>query len=276
MRLRQPETIGSMFFAASKILWFLVQPLVIILLIGTAGILAFLLKMPKLGLGLVGTSLFVLAIVSLTPLGLLMLSVLENRFPKPQLPANVAGIVVLGGSFDTRIGRTRGELELNDAADRITTTMALARLFPQARVVFSGGAAAMLTEDITESSMAEKLFAALGLPPERLELEDRSRNTVENAVYTREIAEPKPGETWLLVTSAAHMPRAVGCFRVAGFDVLPYPTDYQTPSGSALYWPSTASVRNLEKVHFAIREYLGLAVYRMTGKIDALFPAPRS
>lgn len=265
-----------MFFAASKILWFLVQPLVIILLIGTAGILAFLLKMPKLGLGLVGTSLFVLAIVSLTPLGLLMLSVLENRFPKPQLPANVAGIVVLGGSFDTRIGRTRGELELNDAADRITTTMALARLFPQARVVFSGGAAAMLTEDITESSMAEKLFAALGLPPERLELEDRSRNTVENAVYTREIAEPKPGETWLLVTSAAHMPRAVGCFRVAGFDVLPYPTDYQTPSGSALYWPSTASVRNLEKVHFAIREYLGLAVYRMTGKIDALFPAPRS
>lgn len=265
-----------MFFAASKVLWYLVQPLVIILLIGAAGILAILLKMPRLGLGLVGTSLFVLAVVSLTPLGLLMLSVLEDRFPKPQLPSDVAGIVVLGGSFDTRIGRTRGEMELNDAADRITTTMALARQFPNARVVFSGGAAAMLTEDITESSMAQTLFAALGLPPDRLELEDRSRNTTENAIFTREIAQPKPGETWLLVTSAAHMPRSVGCFRVAGFDVLPYPTDYQTPSGSAIYWPSTATVRNLEKVHFAIREYLGLAVYRLTGKTDALFPAPRA
>ncbi|RIY01547.1 YdcF family protein [Aureimonas flava] len=263
-----------MFFAASKLLWYLVQPLVVILLIGGAGILATLLRMPKLGLGLVGTSFVILAIVSLSPLGLLMLSVLENRFQKPPLPAEVTGIVVLGGSFDTRIGRTRGELELNDAADRITTTMALARQFPDARVVFSGGAAAMLTEDITESSMAQKLFAALGLAPERLELEDRSRNTTENAIFTREIAQPQPGETWLLVTSAAHMPRAVGCFRVAGFDVLPYPTDYQTPSGDALFWPSTATVRNLEKVHFAIREYLGLAVYRLTGKTDALFPAP--
>ncbi len=263
-----------MFFLASKILWFLVQPIVIILLIGTSGVLALLMKMPRLGLGLVGTSFLVMAIVSLTPLGLLMLGVLENRFPKPQLPEDVTGIVVLGGSFDTRIGRTRGELELNDAADRITTTLALARQFPNARVIFSGGAASILEEDITESSMAQKLFDALGLPAERLELEDRSRNTVENAVFTREIAQPKPGETWLLVTSAAHMPRSVGCFRVAGFDVLPYPTDYQTPSGDALLRPSATTIRNVEKVHFAIREYLGLAVYRLTGKTDALFPAP--
>ncbi len=262
-----------MFFAASKILWYLVQPLVFILLIGAGGILAFLLRMPRLGLGLVGTSLVVLAVVSLSPLGLLMLSVLENRFPKPALPQEVTGIVVLGGSFDTRVGRTRGELELNDAADRITTTMALALRYPNARVVFSGGAAAMLAADITESSMAEKMFAGLGLPPERLELEDRSRNTVENALFTKEIAKPKPGETWLLVTSAAHMPRSVGCFRVAGFDVLPYPTDFQTPTGDVLFVPSASTIRNLEKVHFAIREYLGLLVYRLTGKTDALFPA---
>ncbi|WP_019995167.1 YdcF family protein [Aureimonas ureilytica] len=265
-----------MFFALSKIGWYLVQPLVGILLLFAAGLVCLLLKLPKTGFGLLAVAFLVLAVVSLSPLGLMMLAPLENRFPKPALPERVAGIVVLGGSFDTRVARTRGEPELNDAADRITTALALALRFPEAKVIFSGGAAAMFEEDVTESSVAERLFGELGLPADRLVLEDRSRNTVENARFSKEIAAPKPGETWLLVTSAAHMPRAVGCFRVAGFDVLPYPTDYQTPGGNLIYQPSTATVRNLEKVHFAIREYLGLLAYWLTGKTDALFPAPAS
>ncbi|MET0257687.1 MAG: YdcF family protein, partial [Methylobacterium sp.] len=115
---------------------------------------------------------------------------------------------------------------------------------------------------------------ALGLDERRLVLEDRSRTTRENALLTRELLQPQSGQVWLLVTSAAHMPRSVGCFRAAGFDVLPYPTDYQTPGGASIWEPSSATVRNVEKVHFAIREYLGLVAYRLTGKIGALFPAP--
>ncbi|ALN73249.1 YdcF family protein [Aureimonas sp. AU20] len=264
-----------MFFALSKLGWYLVQPLVGILLISAVGFLCLLLKLPRTGLGLLGFAFLVLAIISLSPLGLLMLAPLENRFPKPLLPERVAGIVVLGGSFDTRVARTRGEPELNDAADRITTALALSRQFPEAKIVFSGGAAAMFEDDVTESSVAQRLFGDLGLAPERLVLEDRSRNTVENARFSKELADPQSGDTWLLVTSAAHMPRAVGCFRTAGFDVIPYPTDYQTPAGDAIYRPSTATVRNLEKVHFAIREYLGLLAYRLTGKTDALLPAPQ-
>lgn len=263
-----------MFFALSKIGWYLVQPLVIVLIIAVAGLLCPILRLPRLGTGLVIGAVILLAVFSLSPLGLLMLSALENRFSKPQLPSQVAGIVVLGGSFDTRVARTRGEPELNDAADRITTTLALSRQFPEARVIFSGGAAGVFSEDVKESDVARELFGAIGLDPARLELEDRSRNTTENALFSRAIADPKDGEVWLLVTSAAHMPRSVGCFRVAGFDVLPYPTDYQTPAGSAVFEPSTATVRNIEKVHFAIREYLGLLAYRLTDKTDALFPAP--
>jgi len=78
------------------------------------------------------------------------------------------------------------------------------------------------------------------------------------------------------VTSAYHMPRAVGSFRVAEFSVLPYPVDYRTPSGTALWRPSSATTRNLEKVHFAIREYLGLLAYRLAGRTDALIPGPRT
>lgn len=204
-----------------------------------------------------------------------MTAVLEDRFPRPALPDRVDGIIVLGGMFDTRVARTRGVPELNEAADRVTTARALAFRYPQARILFSGGVAAVLEEDIPETDVAEAFFAALELDPDRLLLDHRARDTFENAVYARELAQPQPGETWLLITSASHMPRAVGCFRVAGFDVVAYPVDYRTPSGPALWRPSTATTRNLEKVHFAIREYVGLLAYYLAGRTDALFPAPR-
>ena len=262
-----------MFFLLSKVAWYLVQPLVLVLLISGAGLLGFAFKAPRFGLWLLGLAALALAVISLSPLGLLMMSVLENRFPKPELPPKVAGIVVLGGAFDTIITHTRHVPELNEAADRVTAALALARRYPEARVLFSGGSAAVFG-DVAETIPARQTFHDLGLADDRLILEDRSRNTVENAVFSRALADPKPGEVWLLITSAYHMPRSVGCFRKAGFDVLPYPVDYQTPTGGYLWQPSTASVRNLEKVHFAIREYIGLVAYRLTGKTDALFPAP--
>jgi uncharacterized SAM-binding protein YcdF (DUF218 family) len=239
------------------------------------GFLARRLRYRRLGGALYGLAGLALVLCSLTPAGLVMMAVLEDRFPRPALPDDVDGIVVLGGMFDTRVGRTRGEPELNEAGDRVTVARALAFRYPEARVLFSGGVAAVLEEDIPETDVAEAFFASLDLEPDRLLLDDRARDTFENAVYAKELARPQPGETWLLVTSASHMPRAVGCFRVAGFDVIPYPVDYRTPKGPALWRPSTATTRNLEKVHFAIREYVGLAAYHVAGRTDALFPAPR-
>ncbi len=203
-----------------------------------------------------------------------MTAFLEDRFAQPELPEQITGIVVLGGSFDTRVARTRGEPELNEAADRVTAALALAQRYPQAKILFSGGVAAVLEDDIPETEAAQAFFGAQGFDPARLLLDGRARDTYENAVYSKALADPKPVQTWLLVTSASHMPRAVGCFRVAGFDVTPYPVDYRTPEGSAVWRPSSTTTRNLEKVHFAIREYLGLAAYYLTGRTDALVPAP--
>ena len=265
-----------MFFIVSKVGWYLVQPLVVLLLGQVLGIVLLLLRFPKSGLGLMTATTALFAVICLSPLGLVMMSLLENRFPKPTLPERVSGIVVLGGSFDTIIARTRDEPELNDAADRVTGAVALARRYPEARLIFSGGAANILAEDITESAVAQRFFKEMGLPPERLEIEDQSRNTIENARFSRRIADPQLGETWLLVTSAYHMPRSVGCFRAEGFDVLAYPVDYSTPTGAEIYRPSTATIRNAEKVHFAIREYLGLLAYRVSGRIDRWLPGPSS
>ena len=89
---------------------------------------------------------------------------------------------------------------------------------------------------------------------------------------TIEIAPADRFAAWLF--GRVEMARAVGCFRQADFEVLPYPVDYRTPGGAEVWRPSSASVRNVEKVHFAIREYLGLLAYWVQGRTDALFPAP--
>ena len=264
-----------MFFYLAKIGWFLLQPLVAVIAIAALGWIAMRLGFGRLGGAMTFLAAVILVLVSLSPLGLVMTAALENRFPRPEImPRDVAGIVVLGGSFDTRVARTRGVVELNEAADRVTTALALARMYPDATLLFSGGVAAAFSDDVPETQSAEAFYLSMGLDPNRLKLDARARDTFENARYSLELADPKPGETWLLVTSAYHMPRAVGCFRTVGFDVTPYPVDYRTPGGAEVWRPSTATTRNLEKVHFALREYLGLAAYWFAGRIGSLVPAP--
>ncbi|KQT60296.1 MULTISPECIES: YdcF family protein [unclassified Aureimonas] len=264
-----------MFFVLSKIGWFLLQPLALVFVLAVTGLVAMLLRWRRLGAGLLAFSLAIFGIAAFSPAGLLMTAVLEDRFPVPPLPDNIAGIVVLGGALDTRVARFRGGYELNEAADRMTAGVALSRRYPNAKLVFTGGVAAVFEDDASESQSAAAFFADMGVPAERVMFEGRARNTVENAVFTKALVEPKPGEVWLLVTSAYHMPRSVGCFRRAGFEVLPYPVDHRTPSGPANWRPSSDTTRNVEKVHYAIREYLGLAAYWASGKTDALLPGPR-
>lgn len=264
-----------MFFVLSKIGWFLLQPLALVFVLAAIGLVALLLRRRRLGISLAGLSLALFGIVAFSPLGLLMMATLEDRFPVPPLPKNVAGIVVLGGALDTRVARFRGGYELNEAADRMTVGVDLSRRYPNAKLVFTGGVAAVFEDDASESASAAAFFKDMGVRDGQVMFEGRARNTVENAVFTKALVEPKPGEIWLLVTSAYHMPRSVGCFRQAGFEVLPYPVDHRTPSGEANWRPSSDTTRNVEKVHYAIREYLGLAAYRASGKTDAVFPAPR-
>ncbi len=114
----------------------------------------------------------------------------------------------------------------------------------------------------------------MGVPAERITTEDRSRNTAENARFTMRLIAPKPGERWLLVTSAFHMPRAVGSFRAVGFPVIPYPVDYWTTDTDFDLAPRSEAVENLSRVDLAVKEWIGLAAYFTTDRVDTLFPAP--
>ncbi len=203
-----------------------------------------------------------------------MLSPLEATFSRPVLPEKVDGIVVLGGGFEGAINLVRGGYDLNSGGDRFVETAVLARRFPQAKVVVSGGTGTLVLDGEADAVTAPRLLAALGVAPERLVLENRSRNTYENAVFTRELVSPQPGETWLLVTSAFHMPRAIGLFRKAGFPVVPWPVDYRTSGTEGLGLMRDNPVDSLQTTTMAIREWIGLVAYFLSGRIDQLVPGP--
>jgi uncharacterized SAM-binding protein YcdF (DUF218 family) len=222
-------------------------------------------------------SLIVLAILGLSPAGNALIIPLEERFPRWDATRGAPdGIIVLGGAISPDVSTARGEVALNEAAERLTVAAELARRYPDARIVFSGGSGALIYDEGAEAPLALRLLESLGIPRARITLEDRSRNTVENAVLSKAIAQPKPGERWLLVTSAHHLPRAVGVFRKAGFPVEAYPVDWRTRGTDDALRPFASVGDGLRRSDTAVREWVGLAVYWLTGRSSELFPGPRT
>lgn len=255
-------------FVLSKIAWALISPCAL-LFFALAAAWLWQRRRPALSRGLVGLCAVFLGVQLLCPVGSWVIAPLEHRFDRPD-PAKVDGIVVLGGAVETAES-IPGDLSLNDAAERITTMVALARRYPGARLVYSGGSGLARHPGPGEAGEVKPLLEAMGLPDERVIYEDRSRNTWENAIYSKQLVQPKPGETWLLVTSAWHMPRAIGCFRSAGWPVVAYPVDYLSRN---LRWANFDAPRQLYTISLAEKEWIGLLAYRLMGRTDALFPAP--
>jgi uncharacterized SAM-binding protein YcdF (DUF218 family) len=230
----------------------------------------------SVGRRLLISSAVVLAIIGFSPLGKLLLYPLEQRFPPWDSTRGAPdGIIVLGGAIDPDLSVAKGRAVFGHAADRIVAAAALARQYPNARIVFSGGNANLVSDDSArEADYAISVFESLGIAGRRLLVERSSRNTQENAQFSKAVANPKDGERWLLVTSAFHMPRAIGLFRKAGFPVEPYPVDWRVGGGADLLRFSQIALGGLDRTDIAVREWIGLVAYWATGKIDALLPGP--
>jgi uncharacterized SAM-binding protein YcdF (DUF218 family) len=263
------------FYHVSKIGWFFLEPSNVILALVAAGALLLVVGFRRLGIASTSLGVVLGAVFGLSPAANWLILPLEMRFPPPQLEGRrVDGIVVLGGALLERQTLAHGPAAMNDAGERLVAMADLARRYPQARVVFTGGAGVYSGAPLPEGEVLRRKLGEFGLAPDRVVIESRSVNTHENALLTKTLADPKPGETWLLVTSAWHMPRSVGIFRRQGWEVLAYPVDHRTAGwGDAWRWFSTVS-DGLRRTDVAMREYVGLAVYRLTGKTDALFPGP--
>jgi len=262
-----------MFFVLSKTLALLLLPSNFLILLGAFGLVLATTRYARAGRRLIIFSFVLLAIAGLSPAGSALLHILESRFPPWDASRGAPdGIVVLGGSISKARSLDYDEPAVSGEAGRLVALAKLSRAYPQARIVFSGGDADLFADGRTEAEFIGPLLDAFGVPRARVMLEDRSRNTAENAAFSKALGQPKSGERWLLVTSAWHMPRAVGCFRRIGFDVEAYPTAWRTRrTGVTLFDRMSAGLLAFD---LAVHEWAGLASYWLTGRIGELLPRP--
>lgn len=262
-------------FVLSKVFWAIVDPANLILFAMISGVILLYTPWRRAGRRILVATTAVLVALSLFPAGRYLLEPLENRFPAdPALPERVDGIIVLGGALNPFITAARGQPALSAGAERVTEFMQLAQHYPTAKLVFTGGSGSVLYPNMKESVVAKKFFDRMNFGAGRILYESDSRNTHENAVFTRDLVKPAPGETWILITSASHMPRSVGCFRRAGWAVVPFPVDFET-EGTGEFELKFSALSGLGKLNKAVREWLGLVAYRILDRTDTLFPGPR-
>lgn len=266
-----------MFFPASKVITFLITPSNLLIFLSLAGILLLAAtRRRRTGVTLALTGTLGLLLAGFGPASEIALLPLEQRFPAfdAEGPAPT-GIIMLGGAIETGLSEVRDQVVVNDAGERPIYFADLARRFPQARLVFSGGSG-FIGGGVSEADIVSRHADVIGVPRSRMILENRSRNTRENATFSADLVHPKPGERWLLITSAWHMPRAVGCFRQTGFTVEAVPVDYRTKGwGDVLHVHGFAS-DGLLQLDLAAKEWIGLVAYRLAGYIPDWLPGPDS
>jgi uncharacterized SAM-binding protein YcdF (DUF218 family) len=261
------------FFVLSKILGFFALPSNVLVVLGLVGLVLMGTRLARIGRWLAAAAIILFAIAGIGPLGKALIKPLEDRFPPWDAGRGPpVGIVVLGGAIDPD-SAAQHMPSLNEAAARVAVIPALAKAYPNARIIYSGGNPRLGSEGGSEAQYAGMLIESFGVPKDRVTLEERSRNTAENAIYAKDLAAPKPGERWLLVTSSNHMPRAMGAFRKVGFEVEAYPVDYRAPRRVHLLSLDNGG-SGLERTDTAAHEWVGRLVYWLTGKSSALFPGP--
>lgn len=262
-----------MSFVFGKLAWILAQPSNLLALLFALGLVLRAFGRRRGGRALVAGSLALFLACAVLPVGAWLISPLENRFPAPRLPERVDGIVVLGGAIQPSLSADRGALALNGNVERLTAFADLARRYPAAKLVFTGGSGSLAEPAMREGDWVGPFLDAVGVARPRVAIERDSRNTDENARFTKALVRPQPGEIWVLITSARHMPRSVGVFRNQGWTVVPYPVDYLTPR-SVGFGIGFGLARGLAALDAGAYEWFGLVYYRLSGRIDSVFPRP--
>lgn len=271
-----------MFFYLSKIFWFALNPFNMFFLLL---FIAFLLR--KIGWKRISTVMALFASISIVtisiyPIGDHLLYPLESRFIKPDsLPENVKGIIVLGGSVELSTSNYWNSCQQNGNSERTIESFVLAQKLKDIPLIFTGGNGGFTKYKKSESDFAESLYIDLGLAKERIIVERKSRNTYENALFTKELLqsnnlqanslENKVDGKWILVTSASHMPRSVATFRKVGWDVIPYPVDFKSsPPGDRHI--NFHTEKNLKNLKYAIHEWIGMIAYYYSDKASEIYP----
>jgi len=260
-------------FFLGKCVDLLLHPLAWVGLLLLAGLWV---RPPRTGRRLVGVALALLLALGWEPLPDALLRNLESHHAEWAANADLRafhGIVVLGGALEPGyLAMAHTQPLLNDAAERMTATLALARRYPHLRILFTGGDGDLLGQGPSEAQRARHFFADQGLDLQRLQFEDSSRTTWENAKLGARVVGPDVQKRWLLVTSAWHMPRAMSSFAQAGWNVHAYPVDFRTAPVTP--WTTYSLNQALRKWYLALHEYVGLWVYPLLALMQPPLRAP--
>ncbi len=261
-----------MFFVLSKVFWVLMQPLNALCALGLAG-WGIRVRWPSLGQRLMNMALIAIILIGLLPIGPVMITWLERQYPTPQtLPQTIDGLILLGGPFEASRSMKTNQLVVNDQIDRGLCFAKLAKEYPNAKLVFTGGAGDITNPQANETPYAKNFFDIVGLSDRKILYESESRNTHENAVLTKALVAPSDSQTWAVITSGYHMPRSMATFHNAGWNVLPYQCDLRT---DGTYNPLDGLpniAANFGLMNLALKEIIGTVAYYVTGKSAFLFP----
>ena len=253
-----------MFYWISKIFWALAQPLMAFTLLFALSVLFYRYAWAKCLLRITAV-LFV--ICGVLPIGPLIVRALEIRAEIPQkLPEHIDGIIVLGGAVNAESSHQRGQVQANEWSERIFEMMRLSRTYPQAKVIYSGGAGNWHGEKIEEAAIVQKLLKDMGFHTKNFIFENKSRTTFENVEVSRNLVHPQAGENWLLITSAFHVPRAAAVFKKQGWDVIAYPSGF-IENGPIEAWQFLDVSGNYWKLNVATKEILGIIAYKLSERI---------
>ena len=263
----------DIFFYLSKIFWLAFNP-------GNVFFLLFFISVLLLWLGKVIIARFILTVLVLAmtvvaffSVGSWLLYPLESHFPiNPILPKQVDGIIILSGGVGAKSTVVRNQTQVNGQVDRELAFMMLARLYPNAKLLYTGGSSSLIHQQFKGADAARRMMMEQGFSVDRVLFERESRNTVESAVLSKNLLRPENGENWILITTAWHMPRSVGVFCVTGWPVIPYPVDYKT-SKEGLFNINFSFTSHLNDLDVGIKEWLGLVAYRITGRTDEIIPS---
>jgi len=264
-------------FIFSKLFWLILQPSKLFWILGSLSTLGLLLplgkKLKQLSKIILCILFSLLSFIVFFPVDDWLTYPLESRFPQPEsLPENIHGIIILGATFDTVLTQRHGQISANGHIERVTEAINLHYQYPNSTVLYTGGTGFIKQGELGGADIAQRFFKELGIDTEKFIYESESRNTFENAVFSKVLVKPNDNQNWILITSASHMPRSVGIFNEVGWKVIPYPVDYN--SSYPEKYPGIELGGKLSSIDSVTKEYVGLISYRLLGRTDSFFPKP--
>ena len=207
-------------------------------------------------------SLAAILVTALSPVSNVLLTPLDERFPMWSYPSpqGLEGIIVQCGSYDKVRFSYFSTLVLENDTEPLAMMGDLAHRYPQAKIILSGGND---NDALDDPSTLKKHFVSLGIEPERILTEPLSRTTAQNARFAADLLHPSSSSRWLLVTYGYRMPRAIGAFRKAGFNVLAFPVHLRSNGWDNIWWPDGSAAENLLKLDITTHEWLAFLYYKL-------------